>query len=95
MSTDDFAERLKSKEIAKRDQLDGAAERAERQKENNTFIYANAKANFLGMQTIADKLADAANLQLSGEKYTVGNAAGGFYISLGVQTAGFSYSQLI
>jgi hypothetical protein len=94
MASDDFAERLKSKETAKRDQIDGETEQKARRLENSAFIYANAKSNFLSMQRIAEKLVDVANQRLSGPNYAVGNSAGGFFISLGAHSAGFSYSQI-
>jgi hypothetical protein len=94
MAANDFAERLRNKETAKGDQADAASELKARQQKNNAYIYENAKSVFLAMQGVAEALADAANPHLSNANYTVGPIAGGFHISLGSQSAGFSYSQM-
>ena len=91
---DDFAERLRNKEIAKRDQQDGAATQKVRQAETDAFLYANAKNEFKNLRAIAEGVIKGVNQSLEGPKYIVGDAAGGFYISLGRHSAGFGYSQV-
>jgi hypothetical protein len=88
----EFIERLKSKEVANRDQVDAESERKQQQQLAEQKILATAPNEFKRMPKIAGDRVEAANTKLD-SKFSVLSIAGGFAIRLGRDSAGFVYSQ--
>lgn len=92
MNNEDFINRLRNKEIANRDQVEGERDANKTQEERILLIRSNAKNAFESMSSYARQLVADTNGQLEGNEYVLFPIANGFCIKLGNQTAGFTYS---
>ena len=93
MERDDFADRLRSKEVGRTDQAEALETERRREAEVSRLILANARRVFDGMEPLAESLVATANSTVE-SKYQLTKAAGGFVLEMGRETAGFSYSQM-
>jgi hypothetical protein len=67
---DDFAERIRSKELARIDQRDAAEDAARRQAEAEAMNFANARGDFNEMQGVARAVIESVNARITA-KYVV------------------------